>query len=277
MDILQFLYETIPGRFLLKPLTSPRLSKLCGRFLDSSYSRFLIKPFVRRNAICVSDYEISDIRSFNDFFSRKIYEEKRPINMDEENLIAPCDGLLSVWRIEEDTVFPVKQSRYTVASLLRNRKLAARYKDGYCLVFRLCVHHYHRYCYVDSGEKSRNIVIHGRLHTVRPIALRNVPVFTENSREYTAIRTKKFGTVIQMEVGAMLVGRIVNYMGRGKVIRGKEKGCFQYGGSTIIVLLEPGQVQMREDILKSAVQGREVPVQMGEVIGHASDEKKFTR
>lgn len=277
MDILQFLYETIPGRFLLKPLTSPRLSKLCGRFLDSSYSRFLIKPFVRRNAICVSDYEISDIRSFNDFFSRKIYEEKRPINMDEENLIAPCDGLLSVWRIEEDTVFPVKQSRYTVASLLRNRKLAARYKDGYCLVFRLCVHHYHRYCYVDSGEKSRNIVIPGRLHTVRPIALRNVPVFTENSREYTAIRTKKFGTVIQMEVGAMLVGRIVNYMGRGKVIRGKEKGCFQYGGSTIIVLLEPGQVQMREDILKSAVQGREVPVQMGEVIGHASDEKKFTR
>lgn len=277
MDILQFLYETIPGRFLLKPLTSPRLSKLCGRFLDSSYSRFLIKPFVRRNAICVSDYEISDIRSFNDFFSRKIYEEKRPINMDEENLIAPCDGLLSVWRIEEDTVFPVKQSRYTVASLLRNRKLAARYKDGYCLVFRLCVHHYHRYCYVDSGEKSRNIVIPGRLHTVRPIALRNVPVFTENSREYTAIRTKKFGTVIQMEVGAMLVGRIVNYMGRGKVIRGKEKGCFQYGGSTIILLLEPGQIQMREDILKSAVQGREVPVRMGEVIGHASDEKKFTR
>lgn len=269
MDILQFLYETIPGRFLLKPLTSPRISQLCGLFLDSSFSNFLIQPFVRKNAICISDYEVDNIRSFNDFFSRKIRDGKRTIDMEESNLIAPCDGLLSVWKIEEDTVLPVKQSRYTVTSLLQNKKLARHYKEGYCLVFRLCVNHYHRYCYIDSGKKSRNIFIPGRLHTVRPIALRNVPVFTENSREYTAIRTKKFGTLIQMEVGAMLVGRIVNHQERGIALRGEEKGYFQYGGSTIIVLIEPDKVQMREDILKNALQGQEVPVKMGEIIGHA--------
>lgn len=274
MNTLQFLYDTVPGRILLKPLTSPRLSRICGHFLDSELSSFLIKPFVKQNEICLSDYETTDIKSFNDFFSRKIKDGKRPIDGKAGHLIAPCDGLLSVWKIKEDTVFPVKQSRYTVTSLLRNKKLAQRYNGGYCLVFRLCVNHYHRYCYVDSGQKSRNFFIPGRLHTVRPVALREVPVFAENSREYTAIRTEKFGMAVQMEVGAMLVGRIVNHEGKGTAIRGKEKGYFQYGGSTIIVLIEPERVKMREDILKGSALAKEMPVKMGEVIGHALEYKR---
>lgn len=127
---------------------------------------------------------------------------------------------------------------------------------------------------MDSGQKSRNFFIPGRLHTVRPVALREVPVFTENSREYTLIRTEKFGTIAQMEVGAMLVGRIVNHEEKGNAIRGKEKGYFQYGGSTIIVLIEPEQVQVREDILQSSALAKEVPVKMGEVIGHALEHKR---
>lgn len=269
MDTLKFLYRTIPGRMILKFLTRPSLSNACGRFLDSDLSHFLIQPFVKENGICVSDYEMDDVRSFNDFFSRKIKEGLRPIDMDEKHLIAPCDGLLSVWKIREDTVLPVKQSNYTVSSLLRNPKLATHYRDGYCLVFRLCVNHYHRYCYVDSGKKSRNVFLPGVLHTVRPIALAQYPVFTENSRAYTLIRTPEFGTVVQMEVGAMLVGRIVNHEQEAQVTRGAEKGMFQYGGSTIIVLVGKDQVQMREDLLKNAQFGVETAVQMGETIGYA--------
>ena len=269
MDTLKFLYRTIPGRMILKFLTRPSLSNACGRFLDSDLSHFLIQPFVKENGICVSDYEMDDVRSFNDFFSRKIKEGLRPIDMDENHLIAPCDGLLSVWKIREDTVLPVKQSNYTVSSLLRNPKLATHYRDGYCLVFRLCVNHYHRYCYVDSGKKSRNVFLPGVLHTVRPIALAQYPVFTENSRAYTLIRTPEFGTVVQMEVGAMLVGRIVNHEQEAQVTRGAEKGMFQYGGSTIIVLIGKDQVQMREDLLKNAQFGVETAVQMGETIGYA--------
>ena len=133
----------------------------------------------------------------------------------------------------------------------------------------MCVDHYHRYCYVDSGKKSRNIFIPGKLHTVRPIALRKVPVFTENSREYTLIRTAEFGTLVQMEVGAMLVGRIVNHEGKGRAVRGREKGYFQYGGSTIILLAEPDQIKLREDVLKNSSLGQETAIKMGEMIGHA--------
>ena len=58
------------------------------------------------------------------FSQEKKKEDRRSIDRDPEHLIAPCDGLLSVWKIEEGTVLPIKQSHYTVSSLLRNEKIA---------------------------------------------------------------------------------------------------------------------------------------------------------
>lgn len=269
MTILHFLYHTTAGRVVLKLLTRPGVSKLCGQFLDSGASRILIAPFVHANHIVCSDYQLDDIHSFNDFFCRKIRPELRPIDQTPQNLIAPCDGLLSVWRIQKDTVLPVKQSHYTISSLLRDEQLAKRYEDGFCFVFRLCVDHYHRYCYADSGKKSQNRLIPGILHTVRPDALACLPVFTENSRAYTLIQTEHFGTLLQMEVGAMLVGRIVNHHQKASVMRGQEKGFFQYGGSTIILLVEKNKLTVRDDLLDQAASGTETPVKMGEVIACA--------
>lgn len=274
MTALHFLYHTIPGRMLLKLLTQPCISQACGHFLDSGASRVLIAPFIRANHIPLSDYQLDQIHSFNDFFSRQIRPELRPIDMDPQHLIAPCDGLLSVWNIDHETILPIKQSQYTLSSLLQNEQLARRYENGFCFVFRLCVNHYHRYCYADSGKKSRNCHIPGILHTVRPDALSVLPVFTENSREYTLIRTDAFGTLLQMEVGAMLVGRIVNHHDTCSVQRGQEKGFFQYGGSTIILLVEKEKLTVREDLLKQAKSGAETPVKMGEVIAYAKTNSK---
>ena len=67
----------------------------------------------------------------------------------------------------------------------------------------------------------------------------------------------------------MLVGRIVNHEGKGRAVRGREKGYFQYGGSTIILLAEPDQIKLREDVLKNSSLGQETAVKMGEMIGHA--------
>lgn len=268
MTSLEFLYDTVPGRILLKCLIHPCVSQVCGHFLDSSLSGFLITPFARKNQIILSDYQLDDIHSFNDFFSRKIKPSLRTVDMDPRSLIAPCDGLLSVWKIQKDTVLPIKQSSYTLTDLLRDHRLAARYEDGYCFVFRLCVDHYHRYSYVDSGRKSGNRHIPGVLHTVRPIALRTLPVFTENSREYTLIQTSHLGTLLQMEVGAMLVGRIVNHHGTCTVTRGEEKGFFQYGGSTVIVLVEKDRITVREDLLTHSANDTETPVKLGEVLAY---------
>ncbi len=267
MDSLTFLYKTVCGRLFLKLLSTRAVSKLSGVFLDSRLSSFLINSFARKNNIVLDDYELEDIKSFNEFFRRKIKAGKRVFDTEPEHLCAPCDGLLSVWNIQKDTVIPVKQSVYTVERLLQDAQLASEYEDGLCLVFRLCVNHYHRYAYVDSGKKGANIFIPGVLHTVRPIALETLPVFTENCREYTVIENPVFGKLVQMEVGAMLVGRIVNLEGEGTAVRGKEKGFFEYGGSTIIVLLKKDSAKIKDEILSNSIAGIETPVKMGEQIG----------
>ena len=267
MDSLTFLYKTVPGRFFLKLLTTRALSKLAGAFLDSSASSFLIKGFVEKNNINLDDYQTDGIKTFNQFFRRKIKEGRRPFDMDANHLCTPCDGLLSVWNIKADTVIPVKQSHYTIKSLLQNEELAAEYNDGLCLVFRLCVDNYHRYSYAESGKKGPNIFIPGILHTVRPIALESLPVFAENCREYTVIESPVFGKLVQMEVGAMLVGRIVNLEGEGMAERGKEKGFFEYGGSTIILLVKKNIVNIKDEIITNSQAGIETPVKMGQMIG----------
>lgn len=267
---LRFLYRTLPGRLLLKALTGRGLSRLAGQVLDSRLSRPLIAPFVRRYGVRLSDYRAADYACFNDFFCREIRPALRPLPEDPALLFAPCDGRLSAWRIDEDTVLAVKQSRYTLDELFAGDPIAARYRDGVCLVFRLCVDDYHRYCYPDDGSKGDNVFLPGELHTVRPIALSALPVFARNCREYTVMDTAHFGTVTQMEVGALLVGKIENHRGAGTFTRGEEKGLFRYGGSTVLLLLEQGRAELPEELFYRSAEGLELRVRMGQPIGRAA-------
>ncbi len=263
---LRFLYNTTFGRLLLKPITGRTVSKLCGTFLDSPISKCLIDGFVKSNNIDLSQCQKTEFDSFNDFFTRKLKDGSRPIDTESSHLISPCDGLLTVYKINGDTVMPVKQSRYSIASLLHNKKLAREFDGGYAFVFRLCVNHYHRYCYPDSGSKGENYFIKGKLHTVRPIALEAFPVFCENCREYTVIESDNFGRLIQMEVGALLVGKIANRHGSASFVRGEEKGKFLYGGSTVILLVKKDTVNVNGEIMRNSLSGIETPVKMGESI-----------
>ena len=270
MSTLEILYKTKAGRILLRGLISKPVSELSGQLLDSRLSKVLIKPFIRKNDIRTEDYQMENIGCFNDFFCRRIKKGLRPISVEPKNFVAPCDGLLSVYRIHSGTVLKVKQSSFNMKRLLRDRKLAAGFEGGYALVFRLCVNHYHRYVYFDSGYQYKNRSIEGVYHTVRPIALEEYPVYIENTREYTVMDTENFGRCVQMEVGAMLVGRIVNEKtGSCSVKRGEEKGHFEYGGSTIIVLVPGNKANLRKDLLENLDRDVEIPVKMGEVIGHS--------
>lgn len=94
------------------------------------------------------------------------------------------------------------------------------------MILRLTVDDYHRYCYFDDGIKSENHRIDGVYHTVNPIANDHVKIYKENTREYTLMKTKHFGDALQMEVGALMVGKIVNHDGAGSMRRGIEKGIF---------------------------------------------------
>jgi len=264
---LRFLYNTIPGRLILKIPKARWVSRIVGRYMDSRLSKHMIKKFVRKNNINLDDYYSDNFRCFNDCFTRKIKEDRRPIDMDKNHFISPCDGLLSVYKIDKDVVLPIKQSSYTISQLFENDNISAKFENGYCLVFRLCVNHYHRYCYLDNANKEKNVFIKGTLHTVRPIALARYPVFIRNCREYTIMHTENFGDVAQIEVGAMLVGKIKNNDNEASVKRGDEKGMFLYGGSTIIVLVNDKNVEIDKQFFENTNNMTETPVLMGQAIG----------
>ena len=267
---LRFLYGKPAGRAILKIAASSPLSKLAGRFMDSRLSKPLIRPFARKNGIRMEDYLPLPYPCFNAFFCRPIRKELRPIPDGDGVFMSPCDGLVSAYRITDGLVLPIKQSSYTVAELLGGDPAAERFRDGVCIVFRLCVQHYHRYAYVDAGKITARRFLPGELHTVRPIALAALPVFTRNCREYCLMKTAHFGAVAQIEVGAMLVGKVLNYKGAGfPFCKGEEKGCFLYGGSTVVLLLEKDRVELDEELFENTAQGLETPVQMGEILGKA--------
>lgn len=265
--LLGVLYGSIPGRALLKLLVAPPLSKAAGWFLSRRISRVFIEPFIRRNRIDMSQFEDGPFDSYNAFFSRAILPGKRPVDEDPGHLIAPCDSKLTVLPIGPESRFVLKQTPYTLHSLLRDETLAAQYAGGTAMVFRLTVDDYHRYCYMDDGRKEDNVRIPGVLHTVNPIANDVYPIYKENAREYTILHTEHFGDVLMMEVGALMVGKIVNHHGRASIRRGQEKGYFQFGGSTVVLLLEKDRAVIDGDILENSQQGIETIVRMGEKIG----------
>ena len=265
--LLKVLYGSAGGRVLLKGLTAPPLSRAAGKFMDSPLSKPLIKRFIASSGIDTSQYIMYDFRSYNDFFTRIVKPEMRPVDLSPEHLISPCDSKLTVHKIGKNSIFRIKGSRYRVSDLVGDSALAEKYSGGYCLIFRLEVDDYHRYCYIDNGTKSRNIHINGELHTVNPIALGRYNIYKRNSREYTVLHTDNFGDVVQVEVGAMMVGRIVNHDGESAIRRGEEKGMFEFGGSTIVMLFEKDRIAVDSDILRNSAEGNETVVKYGEKIG----------
>lgn len=265
--LLSFLYTNILGRMLLKPLIQPQVSKLAGRYLSSALSKWLIPKFIERNEIDMDIYEECDYSSFNDFFTRKIKPDCRPVPEDLDVLISPCDCLATVYPIQENTTFSIKNTEYTLRSLLRSPRLAKRFRGGYAYILRLTVEDYHRYLYSVSGKQSKNYHIDGTFHTVNPIANDYLPIYKENTREYTVIHSKEFGDVLQMEVGALLVGKISNHKQSTVVTRGEEKGFFEYGGSTIVVLTQKGRVTPRSDLLTNSKNGYETKVLQAHPLG----------
>ena len=266
--LLKFIYTHTATRLLIRPFLSPWVSKLGGTFLSTRLSAVAIRPFVEKNQINLSQYEKQEFASYNEFFTRKIKAEERPVEMDEEVLISPCDGKVSVYPICEKGKFEIKHTAYTAEQLLQDAHLAKHYYGGWIYILRLTVDDYHRYCYVADGIKSSQKKIKGILHTVNPVANNACPIYKMNAREYCLLKTETLGTVLMMEVGALMVGKIKNHEQRNcRVCRGTEKGMFEFGGSTVILMTEPGKVQPDEDLIRNTEAGYETLVKLGEQVG----------
>ncbi len=262
---VNFFYGTKIGRFLIKIISLPIFSKIMGLFLSSRISKLMIKPFIKKNNIDINLYEQKKYKSFNDFFVRK--KKNIIIDKNKEMLISPCDAKLTVYDINEFSCFEIKDSFYSLKDLVNNNEIYKDFIDGQLLIFRLCKDDYHRYHYIDNGYQEENNFVKGVLNTVRPIAYRKCKVFKRNSREYTILQTENFGNVLEVEVGAVMVGKIKNLHENYKFKKGEEKGMFLFGGSTICLAFQKGSIKLDKDILNNSVRNIETIVKCGEKIG----------
>ena len=259
---LEFLYHTVVGRILLKVFFCRKVySKLNGIWMRSSFSVRRIESFIREYGVDLSACEKTDFKSFDDFFTRKY---RLNCSAEAQELIASCRGRLAAYRIDKGLILRIKNSVYTLPELVDNRLELSQYEGGMCLVYRLALEDCHRYYFCDDGCVLYTGEIAGVLHTVRPIS-EKYRVFSRNHRVYTLMRTAHFGDMIQIEVGALQIGKINNHK-LTTFARMDEKGYFSYGGSTIIQLFLPGIISVDEDIRKHSNQGVEVLVSAGEKI-----------
>ena len=262
---LDFLYNNPVGRIFLGIAVSPFVSNVYASKNAKKSSVKKIPAFIKEHNIDMSDFEDREYKSFTDFFTRKIRYGKRPVDMTPGALISPADSKLLVYEIEKDTVMRIKGRTYTVDEILADAENAKEFAGGYALVFRLTVDDYHRFCYPDKGCLISKRFIKGKLHTVSPVS-KDHKIYMENTRLVNLLKTEKFGTIAYIEVGAMLIGRIVDN-GTDVFEKGQEKGYFEPGGSTVILLVK--NVEIDKDIMEQSASGIETKVRYGERIGRA--------
>lgn len=270
--LLNFIYNTKSGLLISEKILKKKFfSHYYGNILKKPGSKKRISKFIQKYNINLDEFldPVASFNSFNDFFIRKLKPMARPVNLYPEILISPADSRLSVHNIRNDYVIPVKGRKFTLLELTCNPEITEKYHNGLCLIFRLAPVDYHRFCYIDEGEQTRVISAGKFFHSVNPVALKtNLPVFQGNYREYCELKTKNFGEVLEIEVGAMGVSKIIQFYPDGyNFKRGEEKGYFEFGGSTIIMIFKQNTISIDDDILKYSEAGIETLVKYASSIG----------
>ncbi len=266
---LDWLYYNPLGEVTLQTLVRRKfISEWYGSLMDTRWSAKKIEPFVKDFNIDLSISTRQQFKTFNDFFIRKLKPSARPVNRDTNVVVSPGDGKILAYQNIENQSFIVKGYKFDIHSFLHNDSLAALYSDGSMVLLRLCPTDYHRYHFPLDGTVSPDVKINGSLFSVSPIALRAIPeVFLLNKREYIILANRRFGDVIMSEIGATMVGSIVQTYKGNKVTKGEEKGYFKFGGSSIILFFKKGIISIDSDLLENTARGLETQVKMGEEIG----------
>jgi phosphatidylserine decarboxylase len=269
---LSLFYGSAWGRFITDALWSRMfVSRIYGLPSYMSWSRRCIDAFVRQNDVPMDEVAVpaGGFTSFNDFFIRRLKPGARPLPTDPEALIAPADSRLKTFSLNSQTILDIKGHRLTVTDLVVSDEVVPQFSDGVCLQFRLAPRDYHRFGYICDGVQGEIHNVPGRLYSVSPLALAFRPsIWGQNFRQWCVIESDTLGPVLDIDVGATGVGSIVqNNPAGGPCKRGAEKGYFQLGGSTVLIILQSGRVELDPDITEYSNRGIETLVRYGEKIG----------
>jgi len=269
---VEWLYSTYSGRLFAGFLVKRFISHLYGKFQNTSLSKKKINVFCQNFNIDLTEFLPEDERSiedpyenFNAFFIRRFRPGLRHFESDPSIMPAFCEARYYGHKsISGDVSFPVKGNFLSAKQLLADERWALQFQGGPILVARLCPVDYHRFHYPDEGKIIDQYRIPGLFHSVNPLALKKKgDIFITNERHITILDTKNFGKLAYIEVGATLVGKIVQTHPERVFSRGDEKGYFLFGGSTVIVLGQKNTWVPSDDILENSSQGLETYLHLG--------------
>ena len=250
------------------------LSRLLGAVADSRQrhlKRLLINAFVAAYGVDLSEAvgeSADDYASFNDFFTRRLRPDARPIAAAPGQIVSPADGTVSqAGAIRNGALLQAKGHEYAVADLLGDVDFARSFTDGSFATIYLAPYNYHRVHAPCDARLAATLEVPGRLFSVNSVTERHVHgLFARNERLVLHLDAD-FGACALVLVGAMIVGRIAVAWRDGPTSpyrrrqlqtpsgvafeRGDEVGAFMLG-STVVALFPPGTVELARHVQAGA-------------------------
>ena len=202
---------------------------------------------------------LTEFKNFNEFFYRALKPGARPCSAPDNPriIVSPADCRSVVFnRLETATKVWIKGREFSIKRLLGDAfpEDAGRYENGGLGIFRLAPQDYHRFHIPVDGVLAGCKTIAGEYYTVNPMAIRSaLDVYGENVRVLCPIDSPEFGRVMVICVGAMMVGStIITRQPGEQVRRAEELGYFKFGGSTLVLLFEPGKMVFDDDLVDNS-------------------------
>ncbi len=238
------------------------LSRLVGTLAASKnplVKKAFIKLFHDRYQIDMSLAEIEELAgfgSFNEFFTRALKVDARPVDASPTSIVSPADGAISqLGKIDGDEIFQAKGQSFSLNQLIGDAALAQHFVGGEFATVYLSPRDYHRVHMPFAGRLTDTIYVPGKLFSVNTVTAENVPALFARNERLVCLFDTSVGRMAVVLVGAMIVAGI-ECVATGKIKpsgtlehrthdlqleKGAELGRF-YLGSTAIVLFENSKI-----------------------------------
>ncbi len=261
-----------------------KLSRAAGRLAASRHplvKRTFIRSFAKAYNVTLDEYErdsFNAYESFNDFFTRELKDNARPIDSADNGIVSPADGVISqLGQINDHKLLQAKGREYDIGQLLANSADGDYFADGSFATVYLAPSNYHRVHMPFDGTLTTARYVPGTLFSVNNSTAANIPdLFARNERLVCMFDTE-YGKAAVVLVGAMIVAGIES-VATGKISRtediqetthsmalakGEELGRFYLGSTAIVIMPKAAKADWQNEMAANTV------VQMGQLLGKA--------
>lgn len=176
-------------------------------------THYAIRLFIRIYKIDMREFDNpnpSNYTTFNEFFTRKLRNNARPIDTNLSSLVIPADGIITqIGKINQTNTFQIKGIPYHLDGLLAGHdNIIDYFSNGSFVIIYIPPQNCHRVYMPCTGTLREVLYIPGELFSVHPKITKNIPnIFSRNERVICLFETD-FGYMVQILVGTIIVGSI---------------------------------------------------------------------